>query len=260
MSISEHEVVNVGASDDVLGSWFGWRTGCSQFLPIPDPRTSILFSAPMDHEASEGDIRRPRGFLFFSIYRYPISASRNVYSGLVSSHRQRKRKETKREKKRMREREGGEEKREGGEGKRREERERESERKKKIKKRKKRTFFTIPLLDELARYRVAWRSNRTERGGERDETEEGNIESVGWGVWTALPRWTQRIAITNWQAWLMVSAEGTTPADPLAGREEERERRIGREERREKGNRMCQETEGVATGRRGCRPSEMEWM
>ena len=145
------------------------------------------------------------------------------------------------------------------EGKRRE-RERESERKKKIKKRKKRTFFTIPLLDELARYRVAWRSNRTERGGERDETEEGNIESVGWGVWTALPRWTQRIAITNWQAWLMVSAEGTTPADPLAGREEERERRIGREERREKGNRMCQETEGVATGRRGCRPSEMEWM
>lgn len=246
MSISEHEVVNVGASDDVLGSWFGWRTGCSQFLPIPDPRTSILFSAPVDHEASEGDVRRPRGFLFFSIYRYPISASRNVYSGLVSSHRQRKRKETKREKKRMRERER--------------EREKESERKKKIKKRKKRTFFTIPLLDELARYRVARRSNRTERGGERDGTEEGNIESVGWGVWTALPRWTQRIAITNWQAWLMVSAEGTTPADPLAGRVEERERRIGREERREKGNRMCQETEGVATGRRGCRPSEMEWM
>lgn len=82
------------------------------------------------------------------------------------------------------------------EGKRRE-RERAKERKKKIKKRKKRTFFTIPLLDELARYRVARRSNRTERGGERDETEEGNIESVGWGVWTALPRWTQRIAITN---------------------------------------------------------------
>ena len=159
---------------------------CSQFLPIPDPRTSILFSAPVDHEATEGGIvRRPRGFLFFSIYRYPISASRNVYSGLVSSHCQRNQ-EADRERERERKRE----------------REKIKNRKQRVGKRgkKKRTFF-IPLLDELARYRVARRSNHSERGGERererDKRREREESVVGWGVWTALPRWTQRIAITN---------------------------------------------------------------
>ena len=41
--------------------------------------------------------------------------------------------------------------------------------------RKKRTFF-IPLLDELARYRVARRSNHSERGGEREKERERERE------------------------------------------------------------------------------------
>lgn len=58
---SDHRAVDVGASGDILGG------STVQFLPILDPRTSILFSAP----GSTGDVKLDGGLSLF--LRPPIS-------------------------------------------------------------------------------------------------------------------------------------------------------------------------------------------
>lgn len=124
--------------------------GVRNFSRFPTPgHPFYLAHYEVDHEAGPGEVgwgvetlgrRRRRGgggrlFLFFSIYRYPISGSGNVYqrAGVQPPSRR----------KRERDRDGGAWKKRG--------RERE---------RRGISFSPSPiLLDELARYRVARRSN-----------------------------------------------------------------------------------------------------
>lgn len=173
-----------------MGVGAGDVRGVRNFSRFPTPgHPFYLAHYEVDHEAGPGEVgwgvetlgrRRRRGgggrlFLFFSIYRYPISGSGNVYqrAGVQPPSRR----------KRERDRDGGAWKKRG--------REREGEESPSL----------HPPSSSTSWPDIEWRGDRTPRRagrrGQRGRDDGRREESVGWGVWTALPRWTQRIAITN---------------------------------------------------------------